>query len=45
MTTEEAERAEKAAIALRTYSNYVMSWVIVFQRLYGRERKDRQGGP
>jgi hypothetical protein len=34
-TTEEAERAQKAAIVLRTYSNYVRAWVVSFQRLYG----------
>ena len=35
MTTEEAERAQKANIALTTYSNYIKGWVESFERYYG----------
>ncbi|MHB8105410.1 MAG: hypothetical protein ACYDG5_07735 [Dehalococcoidales bacterium] len=34
-STEESERAQKAAIVLRTYSNYVTAWVVCFNNLYG----------
>ncbi len=35
MTTEEAERAQKANIALTTYSNYIKGWVESFEGYYG----------
>jgi len=34
-STQELERAQEAAYALTTYSNYVTAWVIFLARLYG----------